>query len=201
MTSGRQRGFNKDVALEKAMFVFWQNGYPGTSLADLTNAMGINKPSMYSAFGNKEELFNQTVELYLNKYGMVHMAHLLVENEPLKNRIRNYLQSIAQMITDPKLPKGCLIGLSTSEIAGTRLPEQSSTDIKTINKNTTFSLTDFFDNEKKHNHLHDDVDSETLANYLLTLQFGLAVSARNGSTMEQLMQVVDFSIERFNSTN
>ena len=56
MKAGRHRVFDKDIALEQAMEVFWTNGFPGTSLSDLTTAMGINKPSLYSAFGNKEEL-------------------------------------------------------------------------------------------------------------------------------------------------
>ena len=68
MKAGRHRSFDKNNTLEKAMRVFWQNGYPGTSLTDLTTAMGINKSSLYAAFGNKEKLFNQAIEFYLNKY-------------------------------------------------------------------------------------------------------------------------------------
>ena len=67
MTAGRHRSFDKDNALEKAMLIFWKNGYPGTSLTELTNVMGINKSSLYAAFGNKEGLFNQAIEFYLNK--------------------------------------------------------------------------------------------------------------------------------------
>lgn len=64
---GRPRAFDKEVALEKALEVFWRKGYDGTSLADLTEAMGINKPSMYSTFGNKDQLFLQAIELYENR--------------------------------------------------------------------------------------------------------------------------------------
>ena len=68
MVAGRPRKFDKEHALEAAMLVFWRNGYSGTSLADLTNAMAINKPSMYAAFGNKEQLFKASLEQYINQY-------------------------------------------------------------------------------------------------------------------------------------
>ncbi|MEF1229059.1 TetR/AcrR family transcriptional regulator, partial [Vibrio fortis] len=63
-TAGRPRSFDQEKALEEALKVFWEQGFEGTSLSDLTKAMGINKPSMYSAFGNKEQLFLKAVEMY-----------------------------------------------------------------------------------------------------------------------------------------
>ena len=66
---GRPRGFDVDEALERAMVVFWAQGYEGASLADLTNAMGINRTSMYAAFGNKEELFRAALRRYLDGPG------------------------------------------------------------------------------------------------------------------------------------
>lgn len=202
MTAGRHRSFDKDRTLEQAMLVFWKNGYPGTSLTDLTTAMGINKSSLYAAFGNKEELFNQTIEFYLNKHGIVHSAELFKTEQSLngvslKERVKNYLLSIANMLTCPDLPKGCLICLSTSEIAGDCLPENSATNINDINKQTLFSLTEFFKGEQQEGNLIAGNSPSTIANYLLTLQFGLAVAARNGSSMEELKKTVDFSIDLF----
>jgi hypothetical protein len=199
MTAGRHRNFNKDNTLEKAMLVFWKNGYPGTSLTDLTNVMGINKSSLYAAFGNKEELFNQAIDFYLKKHGAVHLAKLFKIEQTVKVRVRNYLLSIAKMLTNPDLPIGCLICNSTAEIAGSCLPENSAKNIISINQHTILTLTNFFEKEQKIGSLMGKNSPNIIANYLLTLQFGLAISARNGSNMEELKEVVNFDISQLTS--
>ncbi|MCJ8319544.1 MAG: TetR/AcrR family transcriptional regulator [Colwellia sp.] len=197
MTAGRHRSFDKSNALEKAMQVFWQNGYPGTSLTDLTNVMGINKSSLYAAFGNKEKLFDQAIEFYLHKHGVVHSAELFKAELSLKQRIRNYLLSIAKMLANPDLPKGCFICHATSEIAGSCLPENSAANINGINKQTLLTLTEFFEKEQQVGNLIKGNSPKTLANYLLTLQFGLAISARNGSTVDELQEIINFATGQF----
>jgi len=198
MTAGRHRNFDKDNALEKAMLVFWKNGYPGTSLTELTKVMGINKSSLYAAFGNKEELFNQTLKLYLNKHGKIHSTELFTTEQNLVERIRNYLLSISKMITSPDLPKGCLICNSTSEIESSYLPVNSVTNINNINQQTLCTLTEFLKKEQQAGNLSNKYSANTLANYLLTLQFGLAISARNGSGIKELVDVVNLSLCQFN---
>jgi AcrR family transcriptional regulator len=198
MKAGRHRNFDKDHALENAMLVFWKNGYPGTSLTDLTTVMGINKSSLYAAFGNKEKLFIQAIEFYLNKYGVVHLAKLFKTEQSLKERIRSYLLSIANMLANPDLPKGCFVCNSTSEIAGHCLPDNSVTKITAINQQTILTLTDFLEKEQQAGNLIEGNASNSIAQYLLTLQFGLAVSARNGSSIEELNGIVNFSIDQLN---
>src|SRR5712675_204077 len=63
---GRPRAFDPDAALEHAMHVFWAKGYEGASLSDLTRAMRINRPSLYAAFGNKEQLFRKVLDRYMD---------------------------------------------------------------------------------------------------------------------------------------
>lgn len=196
MAAGRHRSFNKEDALEKAMLVFWTNGYPGTSLTDLTTAMGINKPSLYAAFGNKEKLFNQTLTFYLAKHGSYHSEQLVNKKQPLKARVKNYLLSIATMLTNPKSPKGCFICLSTSEVAGSCLPENISNQVTDINQQSLAFLQAFFEQEKAASNVEGN--AQTMANYLLTLQFGLAVAARNGSDMTELDNTIALSVEVFN---
>lgn len=198
MAAGRHRSFDKHNALEKAMLIFWEKGYPGTSLADLTHVMGINKSSLYAAFGNKEKLFNQAIEFYLHKYGVVHAAALFKAQQTLQVRLRNHLLSIANMLTNPDLPKGCFICHATSEITGACLPENSAKNIQGINQQTILTLTKYFEKEQQQGNLIERHSPKTLANYLLTLQFGLAISARNGSNKAELEEIINFSISQFN---
>jgi hypothetical protein len=101
------------------------------------------------------------------------------------------------MITRLDLPTGCLICNSTSEVAGNCLPDNATKIISAINQQTVISLTAFFEKEQHEGNLNEKCSAKTVANYLLTLQFGLAISARNGSDMEELIEVIDFAIGKF----
>ena len=197
MKAGRHRGFDKDIALEQAMEVFWINGYPGTSLSDLTTAMGINKPSLYAAFGNKEELYKSTLERYVQKHGVHHAEHLIAADKCLSERIQCYLTSTAQMITDPKLPGGCFICMSTTELGVTCIPEEAVKTILKINEVTKSSLTAFFTNEIAAGNVSSERSPAIMASYILSLQFGLAVMARNGAKLAELNEIIVFSTEQF----
>lgn len=197
MNVGRHRGFDKESTLEQAMLVFWKKGYSGASLTDLTTSMGINKSSLYAAFGNKEKLFNQAIELYLKKHGVVHSHELFKPSVSLRERINNFLCSIAKMVTDNNLPKGCLICHSTSESVSTCLPEASVQVIQKTNSETLTALRQFLEKEQDLGHLNAVHSPETVANYILTLQFGLAVAAKNGSDFEALQQTIYLATAQF----
>src|SRR3954468_5961981 len=99
---GRPRGFDADAALERAMVVFWEQGYEGASLTDLTSAMGITKTSMYAAFGNKEQLFRKALELYTEgpaSYGIQALE------EPTAHAVATaFLNGTVQATTRPDCP-------------------------------------------------------------------------------------------------
>jgi AcrR family transcriptional regulator len=179
------------------MNVFWEKGYSGTSLSDLTQAMGINKPSLYAAYGNKEELFVSAIESYVSTHGAPHFEKLLMPKLDYQGRLKAYLESIARMITDAKSPRGCFVATSTCEAASSCLPEQAVAAIFEVNSTTIAGLTDFFRKEQAQGSATSAHPPELLADHLLTLQFGLAVMARNGSSLNRLKKVISHAIDSF----
>ncbi|KPJ92083.1 MAG: TetR family transcriptional regulator [Gammaproteobacteria bacterium SG8_15] len=197
MGAGRQRTFDKEDALVKAMEVFWQKGFSGTSLSDLTEAMGINKPSLYAAFGNKEELFVSALNRYVNAHGAPHFDKLLNPKSSFPKRMRAYLESIAEMLSDTKLPGGCFVTTSTCEAGSNCLPEEAIQTILKINATSIDAFINFFKDEKAKGNLPSKASPEVFADYLLTLQFGLAVMARNGIKRDRLNLVIGHAVSSF----
>src|SRR4051812_14583807 len=112
---GRPRGFDADAALERAMVVFWEQGYEGASLTDLTAAMGITRTSMYAAFGNKEDLFRKALERYAE--GPAAYAALALELPTAREVATALLAGSVEASTRPECPAGCL-GVQASLVAG-----------------------------------------------------------------------------------
>src|SRR2546429_687575 len=104
---GRPRAFDPDVALERAMHVFWAKGYEGASLSDLTRAMRINRPSLYAAFGNKEQLFRKVLDRYVN--GPLAYFGKALAAPKARDVIEQIFFGAARMASDPRLPAGCLM--------------------------------------------------------------------------------------------
>ncbi len=197
MAAGRQRTFDKEESLSKAMEVFWHKGYSGTSLSDLTQAMGINKPSLYATFGNKEELFVSSINQYVDKHGAPHFEKLLTKDLSLQERLTAYLYSIANMLSDQKLPGGCFVTSSTCEAGSDCLPQDAVETILKINTASTKAFTNFFKEEMANGSIESDSTPAVLADYLLTIQFGLAVMARNGAKRDKLRQVINQAVSNF----
>ena len=104
---GRPRAFDPDTALERAMHVFWVKGYEGASLSDLTSAMRINRPSLYAAFGNKEELFRKVLDRYMD--GPLAYFGKALAAPKARDVIEQIFFGAARMAGDPRLPAGCLM--------------------------------------------------------------------------------------------
>src|SRR5260221_3648512 len=106
MAMGRPREFEVDRALDVALQVFWRKGYEGASMADLTEAMGITKPSLYAAFGNKEELFRKALDRYVDGPGGYFQVAL---GKPTARAVvKHLLFEAADAVTDPNNTPGCL---------------------------------------------------------------------------------------------
>src|SRR5258707_6168689 len=104
---GRPRAFDQQAALDRAMMLFWQQGYEPTSLSDLSRAMGINAPSIYAAFGNKERLFLRVLDRYLeNRIGEVERA---LQASTAQAAVRHLLIPAAKRVTSPANPPRWLV--------------------------------------------------------------------------------------------
>src|SRR3954466_14672758 len=107
MPRGRPRAFDVDEALDKALKVFWRKGYEGATLPDLTRAMGINRPSLYAAFGSKEALFRKVIDRYVEGPASYVRAALA---EPTARAVaERLLAGTIDVVTDRHNPRGCLI--------------------------------------------------------------------------------------------
>ena len=190
---GRPRAFDTDTALEKALEVFWRKGYDGTSLTDLTEAMGINKPSLYAAFGNKEQLFLKAIELYERRPCAFFLPAL--EKATAYQVAEHMLYGAAMNMADSSHPQGCVVvqgALSCSEAAATVKAALINRRLEGEQK-----LRQRFERAKAEGDLPASADAETLARYLGTVLQGMAIQANNGATAAQLRQVAEMTLQAF----
>ena len=171
------------------MQVFWLKGFAGASLSDLTASMGINKPSLYAAFGNKESLFVAATDYYVEQYASQHLDHL--EGDlPLRVRLENYLSSIMAMQCESDKPAGCMISLCASEAAANDMPSEAIEAVQKVQSYTEDRLNQFFRDEIQRGNLPADTQAETTTLYIITLLHGTAGMARSGKPLHELLRVI-----------
>jgi AcrR family transcriptional regulator len=195
MNAGRKRAFDKSDALDKAMRVFWENGYSATSVCDLTSALGINKPSLYAAFGNKEQLFAMVLEHYMAHYGAPLMELLSKPvDAPLTERIRAYMLGVVDLVNSKELPKGCLFVKSSCEAGGSALPKEVSLSLQAMRQASEKALAKVLEAEQKRGLLLSTAKPRDISEYLLSVLYGLSVLARQGRSRSDLIRIVDIAI-------
>lgn len=195
MNAGRKRAFDKEEALDKAMRVFWENGYAGTSLAQLTGALGINKPSLYAAFGNKEQLFATAMEHYMDRYAAPGLHQLTGSSaEPLKDRLKSYLFGIIDVISNCDSPKGCMFVKSSCESGGVATPDEITTSLQDMGMANEMALNNLLEAERLNGGLPEDTQVNKITTYLLSVTYGLTMLAQRGKTKAELMAVADMAV-------
>lgn len=191
MASGRKREFDYELALNAAMNVFWQKGYSGTSMSDLIERMNINKPSMYRAFGNKEDLFIKATERYLETKMKPHMALLFEEGATLKDRFKKHLMSIVDMQCSTSDAKGCYLILCQSELIGGGIPMQAELLLKDAEAIPTKCYADIFSNDPEAILLGLSQNAQSNSVCLYTMLKGTAAMARSGALRSELEYSID----------
>jgi len=191
LTSGRKKSFDESTALNAAMDVFWKKGYVGASLTDLTKRMGINKPSMYSAFGNKEALFVKATQCYIETKVKPHVALLFAEGVTLKQRLKNHMMSIVAMQCDAEHTKGCYLALCQSELVSGDIPEQAVQLLKKADAMPSQLYTELFNSDVEAIALGLNINAEANGISLYTILKGTASMARSGIDKSQLEYGID----------
>jgi AcrR family transcriptional regulator len=190
MPKGRPREFDIQKALDAALLLFWRHGYEGTSLAALTDAMGINVPSLYAAFGNKEMLFRKALDRYLQEPASYLPKAL--EARSARRAVEKLFRGAINMVMNRRHPDGCLLvqgALAAGPAAAAIRKELSlrrAAAESAVNSRLERALAEA--------ELPANTDTGQLARYIVTVLWGLSVQAAGGATRAQLNEVVDLAL-------
>lgn len=183
---GRPRKFDKDMALLRAMEVFWVKGYEGASLTDLTAAMGIASTSLYAAFGSKEALFREALALYSATEGS-DIWRAVEQAQNAFEAVRNFLMETARVFTRPGRPTGCLIVLSS--LHATENSETVRQELIRLRAKTVEDLIGLLRRGVERGELDATVDLKSIASYYVTVQQGMSIQARDGASRRTLQAI------------
>ena len=191
--AGRPREFDVDRALEQALEVFWRNGYEGTSLTDLTQAMGINKPSLYSAFGNKEQLFIKAIDLYDRRPGSFY--NQAFGETSWHGFITALLYGAAESMTDTCHPQGC--ALINSFLSCSETNDSLKQALLTRRGDKELMLFERIETARKEGDISGEANPEALTHFLGTVLYGMSAQATKGMTANELRQVAELALQCF----
>jgi AcrR family transcriptional regulator len=186
---GRPREFDIDRALERAMDLFWRQGYEGTSVADLTKELALTRPSLYAAFGSKEALFLRALDLYEARAGYRQAA---LTASTAAAYARALLEGAADLHGDHRNPPGCLGVQSALACA----PQSDAIRKELIRRRRIgeSAIRDRLKRAKIDGELPPDADPANLARYLSIVIYGITVQAAGGSTRKELRSVADLAL-------
>ena len=191
MPRGRPRGFDRDIALTQAMDVFWRRGYQDTSIADLTERLGINSPSLYAAFGSKSALFREVAERYETAEG-ARPGREMMAASTARDGVERLLRSNAELFTRRGGPRGCLLTRATlscpdDDVDVRRYLDESRRSRRALIRSRLARGAE--DGE----HLPDG-DLDALADHYDALVQGMAVQAAEGASRATLQRGIDVAM-------
>jgi AcrR family transcriptional regulator len=189
---GRPRSFDREQALEQAMEVFWNKGFEATSIADLTAAMGINPPSLYAAFGDKEKLFLQAVERYTSRRGEC----CPYGNEPTaRGAVRKLLTYMAEELSSSGHPRGCMMVMAAATSAGSSRHMQAILAQKRAGGRAHLKAR--IERGIQEGDVPAGTNAAELADFYSSLMAGMSLLARDGATRKSLLATVENAMRLF----
>src|SRR5579859_5010639 len=184
---GRPRSFDVDEALDQALEVFRRKSYEGTSISDLTEAMGVERPSLYAAFGDKEQLFRKVLDRYVAQ--TMDFMQSAAQEKTARGFVQRIMLGAVENLTDPLNPPGCLT--VQGALACGEESEPVRKELISRREQVEGAIRDRLRRAKKEGDLPVDCDPSDLARYVATLINGIAVQAAGGTSRKELKRVVD----------
>ena len=188
--TGRPLSFDPEAALSPAMLLFWRHGYEGTSLAELTRAMGVTSPSIYAAYGDKKGLFLAAIRRYLSQPQTP--VEVITQAPTAEAAARTMIEGAALAFTGPDTPAGCL--LASSAIAVSAEAEDVREELATIRRSIEAALRNKIAAGIGAGELPAGTDPTMLAAYVMTVIQGLSTLARDGAPRAKLQRVAQHAM-------
>ncbi len=182
-TRGRPRSFDREQVLARAMEVFWARGYADTSMADLTRAMEIAAPSLYAAFGSKEQLFREAVKLYEDTEGAA-LWSVVDASRTAREAIEGLLLATAEANGRVGRPTGCLVTLSGAHPDA--LPGRACEELTETRRAALEAMEARLRRGQEAGEIAPDADLAAMAAFYATLQQGMVFRARDGAAPDEL---------------
>ncbi len=190
MGRGRPREFDPEMALDRVLPVFWRDGFEGASVQELAAAVGVSKPSLYAAYGNKEALFLAALERYLSAFAAGLVEQL--ESEPDgRAAVRQYLRDTVALYTDRSHPFGCLIVTAATTSDSAAVPAAVRSALCASMRKAATVIEERLRRAQRDGHLRENADVSAMAHYFHTVTSGLSVQAKAGTSRETMLLVVD----------
>jgi AcrR family transcriptional regulator len=190
MVMGRPREFNVESALDRALDVFWRNGYEGASIADLTAAMGINPPSLYAAFGNKAELFRRALDRYIEQ--RTQFWYEALEEPTARGMVEHLLRKSADFVTEKSNPPGCL--LVRSAVTCSEAEDAIKRELTARRALGETKLRERLEQARNDGEMPPDLEPKDFARYIMTVLEGMSLRAAGGATRKELHLIADMAL-------
>jgi AcrR family transcriptional regulator len=188
---GRPREFDRAEALKKAMRLFWSRGYDAVSMADLRTELGITQASLYAAFGSKEQLFREAVDLYRQTAGFS-TTDALAKGANTREAIHAMLQAAVDAFSAPDAPGGCLLILGATNCAIENKGVQDY--LLSIRRKISQSILDRLKQGQRDGDVPKTAPIVALTAYCSTVLHGLALQSKDGASQKTLTQVVELAM-------
>jgi AcrR family transcriptional regulator len=188
--TGRPISFDKSAALGAAMLLFWERGFEGTSMADLTQTMGLNPSSIYAAFGDKHALFSLAVKRYLGSEAQY--ATKALEEPTLEKVVRALFDNTVAFLTTPGHPPTCM---TLAGAMGCSVDAAPARDLMTeIRKQNEIAMRERFLQARKSGELSKNINVNDYTRYISSILAGLSIQAANGSTKAELKRTARMAL-------